>query len=147
MRVIIHSVLALAAVLPTQAFTNGTLIPAYFCNPVPDGMPKSLGELIPFTKKDICADLAFNNNATANLKVVPVTGKQPGNTGYMLASFRKYSLIHALVAIAKVCRQYTKRNPTPPARHGCYSRSRRNNLKSRPTQPLSPHFKSSRHGT
>ena len=58
------SLLALASVVPTQAFTNGTLIPAYFCNPVPDGMPKSLGELIPFTIKDQCADLAFNANGT-----------------------------------------------------------------------------------
>jgi hypothetical protein len=49
-------------ILPVQAFTNGSLIPAYFCNPVPDGMPKSLGELIPYTIKDQCADLAFNAN-------------------------------------------------------------------------------------
>ncbi|MCJ1282542.1 hypothetical protein MMC26_001865 [Xylographa opegraphella] len=50
-------------------------------------MPKSLGELIPFTMKDQDADLAFNASASANLKDVPVTGSQPGNTGYMLASF------------------------------------------------------------
>lgn len=86
MHLIVHSLLALAAVLPAQAFTNGTLIPAYFCNPVPDGMPKSLGELIPLTIKEQ-GELAFNSNATANLLVPPVTGSQPGNTGYMLASF------------------------------------------------------------
>jgi hypothetical protein len=62
MRVVIQSLLALAAVLPAAAFTNGTLIPAYFCNPVPDGLPKSLGELIPFTKKEQCGPLAFNAN-------------------------------------------------------------------------------------
>jgi hypothetical protein len=62
MRFIIHSLLALATVLPTQAFTNGSLIPSYFCNPKPDGLPKSLGELIPFTVKDQNNALAFNTN-------------------------------------------------------------------------------------
>jgi len=62
MRLTIHSLLALATVLPAQAFTNGTLIPAYICNPKPDGMPKSLGELIPRTVKDQNNALAFNNN-------------------------------------------------------------------------------------
>ena len=62
MRPIIHSLLALATVLPTQAFTNGSLIPSYFCNPKPDGLPKSLGELIPFTVKDQNTALAFNTN-------------------------------------------------------------------------------------
>jgi hypothetical protein len=105
MRPIIHSLLALATVLPTQGFTNGSLIPSYFCNPKPDGLPKSLGELIPFTVKDQNTALAFNTNGgryphivvfradflvTANLNVVPVTGSKPGNTGYMLASFREY---------------------------------------------------------
>lgn len=63
---LIHSLLALATVLPTQAFTNGSLIPAYFCNPVPDGLPKSLGELIPYTVKDQCTDLAFNTNGACH---------------------------------------------------------------------------------
>ena len=54
--------LGLAVIVPIQAFTNGSLIPAYFCNPVPDGMPKSLGQLIPFTVLDKNADLAFNAN-------------------------------------------------------------------------------------
>lgn len=62
MRFIIHSLLALATVLPTLAFTNGSLIPSYFCNPKPDGLPKSLGELIPFTVKDQNTALAFNTN-------------------------------------------------------------------------------------
>ncbi|KAE9373509.1 hypothetical protein N431DRAFT_465795 [Stipitochalara longipes BDJ] len=87
MRLIIHSLLALATVIPTQAFTNGSLIPSYFCNPKPDGLPKSLGELIPFTVKDQNTALTFNTNVTANLNVVPVTNSKPGNTGYMLASF------------------------------------------------------------
>lgn len=62
MHLLIHSLLALATVLPTQAFTNGSLIPSYFCNPVPDGLPKSLGELIPFTVKDMTGPLPFNAN-------------------------------------------------------------------------------------
>jgi hypothetical protein len=64
MRLTIHSLLALAAVPPTLAFTNGSLIPSYFCNPKPDGLPKSLGELIPFTVKDQNNALAFNSNGT-----------------------------------------------------------------------------------
>ena len=62
MYLLVLSLLALVTILPVHAFTNGTLVPAYFCNPIPDGMPKSLGELIPFTIKDQCADLAFNAN-------------------------------------------------------------------------------------
>lgn len=62
MRFLIYSLLALATILPTEAFTNGSLIPPYFCNPEPDGLPKSLGELIPFTIKDQTGPLAFNAN-------------------------------------------------------------------------------------
>lgn len=66
MRLIIQSLLALAAVLPTHAFTNGTLIPSYFCNPVADGMPKSLGQLIPFLQKEQ-DEIAFNPNGMSSL--------------------------------------------------------------------------------
>lgn len=63
MHLAIHSLLALATILPTtHAFTNGSLIPAYFCNPKPDGLPKSLGQLIPQTVKDQGDVLAFNGN-------------------------------------------------------------------------------------
>lgn len=34
---------ALLVAAPAAAFTNGTLVPAYICNPVADGMPKSFG--------------------------------------------------------------------------------------------------------
>jgi hypothetical protein len=54
--------LALATVVPTQAFTNGSLVPAYFCNPEPDGMPKALGELLPYLLEDNPGPIAFNNN-------------------------------------------------------------------------------------
>ena len=54
--------LALATVVPTQAFTNGSLVPAYFCHPEPDGMPKALGELLPYLLEDNTGPIAFNNN-------------------------------------------------------------------------------------
>ena len=44
---------ALAAVAPVSAFTNGTLVPAYICNPIPDGKPKSFGQLLPYMKKNV----------------------------------------------------------------------------------------------
>jgi hypothetical protein len=76
MRLTIHALLALAAVFPSHiqvhAFTNGTLIPAYFCNPVPDGMPKSLGQLIPLTMKDQ-GELAFNANGMPPGRLVNVS--------------------------------------------------------------------------
>lgn len=62
MYILTLSLLALATVLPVQAFTNGTLVPAYFCSATPDGLPKSLGELIPFTVKDQTGALAFSAN-------------------------------------------------------------------------------------
>src|SRR3954453_23488933 len=54
--------LALATVVPTQAFTNGSSVPANFCNPDPDGMPKSLGQLLPYLLEDNPGPIAFNNN-------------------------------------------------------------------------------------
>lgn len=53
--------LALATVVPTQAFTNGSLVPEYFCHPNADGMPQALGELLPFLVKDQCGPIAFNS--------------------------------------------------------------------------------------
>jgi len=79
--------LALATVVPTQAFTNGSLVPAYFCNPVADGMPKSLGELLPFLIKDQGGPIAFNNNTGSNLMMPPMTNSTPGNAAYIIASF------------------------------------------------------------
>jgi hypothetical protein len=54
--------LALAAVVPTQAFTNGSLVPEYFCHPDANGMPQALGELLPFLLEDRNNPIAFNNN-------------------------------------------------------------------------------------
>ena len=60
-------ILGLATVIPTLAFTNGSLVPAYFCHPKPDGMPKSLGELLPFLIKDQAGPIAFNANGLSFL--------------------------------------------------------------------------------
>ncbi|MCJ1406052.1 hypothetical protein MMC19_000117 [Ptychographa xylographoides] len=100
MQVFTFAVLVLATAVPTLAFTNGSLVPAYFCNPVPDGMPKSLGELIPFTVKDQAGPLAFNASAGSNLQVVPMTNTQPGNTGYMLAAF--HNTLNSILPIQQV---------------------------------------------
>ena len=54
--------LALATVIPTHAFTNGSLVPEYFCHPDAHGMPQALGELLPYLVKDQCGPIAFNNN-------------------------------------------------------------------------------------
>lgn len=78
---------ALASVHAANAFTNGSLIPPYFCNPNNDGLPKSLGQLLPLTQLDVGL-IAFNNDSAVNLKTVPVTGGKPGNAGYIIASFR-----------------------------------------------------------
>jgi hypothetical protein len=58
--------LFLASVDTSLAFTNGTLIPDYFCSPANDGMPKALGQLIPLLQKDQGAPLAFNANGTSD---------------------------------------------------------------------------------
>ncbi|MCJ1473840.1 hypothetical protein MMC13_002492 [Lambiella insularis] len=103
------SLLPLATLLlPVHAFTNGTLVPAYFCSATPDGMPKSLGELIPFTVKDQTGALAFNANATQNLQVTPMTNSKPGNTGYMLASF--HNTMNSILPIKQVIQVTTQSN-------------------------------------
>jgi hypothetical protein len=53
--------IALTAIGPVAAFTNGTLVPAYICNPRPDGLPKSFGQLLPYTREQLEA-VAFNAN-------------------------------------------------------------------------------------
>jgi hypothetical protein len=88
--------IAALAAAPALAFTNGSLIPSYICNPVPDGLPKSFGELLPHTEEQL-GPIAFNANNGSNLATPPLapqknlTGKfVPGNVGnsaYILASF------------------------------------------------------------
>jgi hypothetical protein len=57
---------ALAAVSPVSGFTNGSLIPSYICNNNPDGLPKSFGQLLPYTREPLCA-IAFNDNRKSSL--------------------------------------------------------------------------------
>jgi len=58
------TILTLAAfAMPSYAFTNGTLVPSYICNPQSDGLPKSFGQLLQYTQKKVTT-LAFNNNST-----------------------------------------------------------------------------------
>jgi hypothetical protein len=52
---------AFAAVVQVAAFTNGTLVPAYICNPVDDGMPKAFAQLLPYMRKN-GKSVAFDSN-------------------------------------------------------------------------------------
>ena len=55
---------ALTAAIPALAFTNGSLVPAYMCNPTPDGLPKNYGELLSYTR-EMTGPIAFNANRLA----------------------------------------------------------------------------------
>lgn len=44
-----------------MAFTNGSLVPAYICNPQADGLPKSFGQLLPYTREPT-TKVGFNTN-------------------------------------------------------------------------------------
>ena len=52
---------ALTAAMPTLAFTNGSLVPAYICHPTPDGLPKNYGQVLSFTR-EMTGPIAFNAN-------------------------------------------------------------------------------------
>lgn len=58
-------VAAMAAGSPALAFTNGSLVPAYICDPVMDGLPKSFGELLPYTR-EMTGPVAFNYNGSSS---------------------------------------------------------------------------------
>jgi hypothetical protein len=60
---------ALAAVFQALAFTNGSLVPSYICNPTPDGLPKSYGQLLPFTSLQL-GTIAFNANGLSNIMTI-----------------------------------------------------------------------------
>jgi hypothetical protein len=53
----------LAAATPTLAFTNGSLVPPYICSPTADGLPKSFGQLLQFTREQT-PQVAFSTNGT-----------------------------------------------------------------------------------
>jgi hypothetical protein len=52
---------AVIAALPVSAFTNGSIVPPYICNPQTDGLPKSFGQLLQFTQEQV-KTVAFNQN-------------------------------------------------------------------------------------
>jgi hypothetical protein len=56
---------AFAAVVQVAAFTNGTLVPAYICNPVDDGMPKAFAQLLPYLRKN-GKSVAFDANRSSS---------------------------------------------------------------------------------
>jgi len=97
-------VAAAFAAVPALAFTNGSLIPSYICNPVPDGLPKSYGALLPFTSEQL-GPIAFNANNGSNLATPPVTipnnktntAGNVGNSAYVLASF--HNTLNSLLPI------------------------------------------------
>jgi len=82
--------IALTAVGRVAAFTNGSLVPAYICNPNPDGLPKSFGQLLPYTREQTGA-VAFNANPGDNLGTAPMFNatapSMVANSAYILASF------------------------------------------------------------
>lgn len=56
---------ALAAA-PAWAFTNGSLVPAYICNPQADGLPKSFGQLLPYTREPT-TKVGFSTNGSSSI--------------------------------------------------------------------------------
>jgi len=92
--------IALTAIGPVAAFTNGTLVPAYICNPRPDGLPKSFGQLLPYTREQLEA-VAFNANPGDNLGTAPAFNatapSMVANSAYILASF--HNTLNSLAAI------------------------------------------------
>jgi len=73
-----------------SAFTNGSLVPSYICNPTPDGLPKAFAQLLPYTRKN-AAVIAFDANKNDNDNNVPLLKQTStsliGNSAYILASF------------------------------------------------------------
>jgi hypothetical protein len=97
---------AFAVVVQVTAFTNGTLVPAYICNPVDDGLPKAFAQLLPYTRKN-GKTVAFDSNRSYSLSGssqftnCPIAGDNfnnatrlnqtaampIGNSAYILANF------------------------------------------------------------
>jgi hypothetical protein len=81
---------ALLAATQVSAFTNGSLVPSYICNPASDGLPKAFAQLLPYTRKN-AAVLAFDGNKNDNNNNVPLLKQSStaliGNSAYILASF------------------------------------------------------------
>jgi hypothetical protein len=53
MQFTISIILAALSVGQVSAFTNGTLVPSYICNPNADGLPKAFAQVLPYTRKNL----------------------------------------------------------------------------------------------
>jgi len=84
------AVSAFALAVQVSAFTNGTLVPAYICNPVDDGMPKAFGQLLPYLRKN-GKSVAFDANAGDNFlnatRLNETAAAPYGNSAYITANF------------------------------------------------------------
>jgi hypothetical protein len=65
------AVSAFALAVQVSAFTNGTLVPAYICNPVDDGMPKAFGQLLPYLRKN-GKSVAFDTNRSCSSQTLAI---------------------------------------------------------------------------
>jgi len=94
---------AIAAVVEVTAFTNGTLVPAYICNPVDDGLPKSFAQLLPYTRKN-SKTVAFDANPGDNFnnatRLNQTAAMPVGNSAYVLANF--HNTANKLTSIEQV---------------------------------------------
>jgi hypothetical protein len=81
----------LASITSVSAFTNGSLVPSYICNPNADGLPKAFAQLLPYTRKNaqtIAVDgTAGDNKNIPQLQNGKDQGQPIGNSAYILASF------------------------------------------------------------
>ncbi|KAJ3346076.1 hypothetical protein HDU83_003467 [Entophlyctis luteolus] len=78
------SIVLLAATSSVSAFTDGLLLPSYFCAPPNGNLPYSLGGVLKNLVFDMDIPLAFSANPTQNLAPnPPMTGTTPPNTAYM----------------------------------------------------------------
>ncbi|KAJ3325067.1 hypothetical protein HDU76_013250 [Blyttiomyces sp. JEL0837] len=76
-----------------EAFTDGRMLPSYFCAPPNGNMPYSLGGVLKRTVFNMDIPLAFDNNAKNNIAPQPIqsnvtdaAGNVIPNTAFMLAS-------------------------------------------------------------
>ncbi|KAJ3353855.1 hypothetical protein HDU83_006347 [Entophlyctis luteolus] len=87
MKYTVPSSILLAAATTVNAFTDGLLLPSYFCAAPNGNLPYSLGGVLKRLTFDMDIPLAFSANANQNLAPnPPMTGTTPPNTAYMLAS-------------------------------------------------------------
>jgi len=92
----------LLAVSQVTAFTNGSLVPSYICNPNPDGLPKAFSQVLPYTRKQaktvaFDANKGDNDNNVPQVKTAGAGTTSVGNSAYILASF--HDTLNSLNAI------------------------------------------------